>query len=505
MYSASGGAIEVNSSSNALSDRTLLMQRSRLGRRGIRMPKLDVPEQASLPQHLLRDELPLPEVAEPDVVRYFTRLSQMNFGIDTSFYPLGSCTMKYNPKVNDEIAAIPGFAGIHPLQPGSMVQGALQLMHELQESLCQITGMPAASLASVAGAHGELVGMLLMRAFHDYKGQLEGRRTVLIPDSAHGTNPASAAMAGYRVVSVPSDENGNMDMDALQSLLDESVVGLMITLPNTLGLFDPNIERICALVHEVGGLVYGDGANMNALLGQVQLGSLGFDIVHLNLHKTMSTPHGGGGPGAGPITVTAELAAFLPTPVVTATPSSHNDGNAYQLDAPEHSIGPIGAFHGNFGVLVRAMAYIKANGADGLREVSENAVLNANYIMKKLEGTFEIPYKRTCMHEVVLSSRNLKQHGIRAMDIAKRLIDYGIHPPTMYFPLIVEEALMIEPTETESKETLDHFIQSMLSIFKEIHETPQLLLDAPHNTPNTRLDEALAARSPNLRWSPMDK
>lgn len=490
----------MDSAMNNATDRALLMQRSRPGRRGIRLPKLDVPVQVQLPAHLQRGELPLPEVGELEVVRYFTRLSQMNFGIDTSFYPLGSCTMKYNPKVNDEIASFSGFSGIHPLQPYTTVQGALQLMYQLQESLCQITGMPSASLASVAGAHGELVGMLLMRAYHNYKGQLNHRKTVLIPDSAHGTNPASAAMAGYQVVSVPSDSQGNMDMDALQARLNESVVGLMITLPNTLGLFDPNIEQICDLVHGVGGLVYGDGANMNALLGQVQLASLGFDIVHLNLHKTMSTPHGGGGPGAGPITVTSELAPFLPSPIVIASPSDQEDNVSYQLATPDLSIGSVGAFHGNFGVLVRAMAYIKSNGADGLRAVSENAVLNANYIMKQLEDTFEIPYHRTCMHEVVISSRNLKEYGVRAMDIAKRLIDYGIHPPTMYFPLIVEEALMIEPTETETKETLDFFIQAMLAIFKEIHDEPQILHEAPHNTPNTRLDEVLAARSPDLRW-----
>tara|TARA_B100000686_G_scaffold354201_1_gene463196 strand:+ start:2236 stop:3714 length:1479 start_codon:yes stop_codon:yes gene_type:complete len=492
----------VDSTKDMANDRLLLMERGRSGRRGIRLPKLDVPEQESLPDHLVRDELVLPELAEPEVVRYFTRLSQMNFGIDTSFYPLGSCTMKYNPKVNDEIASIPGFASIHPLQPDFMVQGALQLMHELQESLCEITGMPAASLASVAGAHGELVGMLLMRAYHDHNGQLDQRQTVLIPDSAHGTNPASAAMAGYKVVSVPSDVQGNMDMDALRSLVNEEVVGLMITLPNTLGLFDPNIEEICSLVHGVGGLVYGDGANMNALLGQVQLGSLGFDIVHLNLHKTMSTPHGGGGPGAGPITVTSTLAKFLPAPVVTCAKEGTHGDSTYQLGNPELSIGSVGAFHGNFGVLVRAMAYIRSNGADGLREVSENAVLNANYVMRQLENTFDIPYSRTCMHEVVISSRELKPQGVRAMDIAKRLIDYGIHPPTMYFPLIVEEALMIEPTETETKETLDFFIQAMLAIFREIHEDPNVLLDAPHNTANTRLDEALAARSPDLRWKP---
>ena len=480
-----------------LSKRQLLMDRSVPGRIGVTLPSLDVPEEALPSAEFLRDDLSLPEVSEGEVVRYFTNLSQLNFAIDTGFYPLGSCTMKYNPKLNDEIAFLPGFAGVHPLQPQDTAQGALKLLHRLQGYLAELTGMPAVSLASVAGAHGELVGMLLMRAYHHSRGQGH-RKIVLIPDSAHGTNPASAAMAGFQVVSVPSDSQGNMDLKALRNVARDDLVGLMITLPSTLGLFDTNILEVCRIVHEAGGLVYGDGANMNALLGRVKLGDLGFDIVHLNLHKTFSTPHGGGGPGAGPVAVTEALAPFLPTPIVDR--AEDEAGEEYRLGTPPQSVGPIGGFHGNFGVLVRAYTYLRLHGAEGLRQISENAVINANYLLEGLRSSYDLPYDRRCMHEVVFSARRQRKHGVKALDIAKRLIDYGIHPPTMYFPLIVDEALMIEPTETESIEALDYFVEVMQAIAKEAEEQQELLQKAPHDTPNTRLDEARAARQPDLRW-----
>ena len=481
-------------------ERKLLMDRSVPGRVGAALPPLDVPAQPLPPDELLRTDLVLPEVSEGEVVRYFTNLSQLNFSVDTHFYPLGSCTMKYNPKVNDAVAQMPGFSQVHPLQPEATVQGALKVAHQLQGFLSEITGMEATSLATMAGAQGELGGMLMIRAYHLSRGDKE-RDTVLVPDSAHGTNPASASMCGFRVVSVPSDHQGNMDLAALREACTPRLAGVMLTMPNTLGLFDPNTVEICNAVHEAGGLVYGDGANMNALLGQTRLGDLGFDVLHLNLHKTFSTPHGGGGPGSGPISAGPGLAPFLPTPVVERH-ASPQGAEGYRMTAPEQSIGKTAAFHGNFGVVVRAYAYIRSMGADGLREVSENAVVSANYILSQLKGDFHLPYDRSCMHEVVLSARKQKAMGVSALDVAKRLIDHGIHPPTMYFPLIVDEALMIEPTETESKETLDHFIQVMKAIAREAEEDPQALRDAPHNTPNGRLDEARAARHPDLAWKP---
>ncbi|MBF8267894.1 MAG: Glycine dehydrogenase (decarboxylating) [Dehalococcoidia bacterium] len=479
-------------------DRRLLMERSVRGRRGSSLPPLDVPPQPLPPEEHLRGDLELPEVSEGEVVRYFTHLSQLNFSVDTHFYPLGSCTMKYNPRVNDELAQLPGFSQLHPLQPEETVQGALKAMYRLQGFLAEIVGMEATSLATMAGAQGELAGMLMLRAYHLSRGEAD-RRIVLVPDSAHGTNPASATMAGFRVVTVPSDDRGNMDMDALKGACTGELAGLMLTLPNTLGLFETNILEICRTVHQVGGLVYGDGANMNALLGRAKLGELGFDVLHLNLHKTFSTPHGGGGPGAGPVAAGPLLAPFLPSPVV----ERHVDGDGrerYSLATPEHTIGKVAAFHGNFGVALRAYAYIRSLGAAGLREVSENAVIGANYLLSQLKEEYHLPYDRPCMHEVVFSARRQKARGVRALDIAKRLIDYGIHPPTMYFPLIVEEALMVEPTETESKETLDHFIQVMKAIAVEARENPQVVKEAPHHTPNSRLDEARAARRPDLRW-----
>jgi glycine dehydrogenase subunit 2 len=480
------------------------------GRAGTRLPEADVPPQPLPPPELLRQDLALPELSELDVVRYFTRLSQANFSVDTNFYPLGSCTMKYNPKINDALASLPGFANLHPLQDPATVQGSLRLMHELQGYLLEITGMAGCSLATLAGAHGELAGVLMVRAYHLERGDRH-RQIMLIPDSAHGTNPASAAMGGFRVVSIPSDGQGNMDLEALRRAATGELAGLMITLPSTLGLFDPAVAEICDVVHRAGGLVYGDGANMNALLGRVKLGELGFDVVHLNLHKTFSTPHGGGGPGAGPVCVSPRLAPFLPSPVVERdnAPPGDSEGKGpghspggYQLARPPRSIGAMGAFQGNFGVLLRAYAYIRALGAPGLRQISEDAVLNANYLLAGLRDAYHLPYDRRCMHEVVFSARRQKARGVRALEIAKRLIDYGIHPPTVYFPLVVDEALMVEPTEAESKETLDAFIAVMRQIAREVEETPELVREAPHHTPVRRLDEARAARQPNLRWRP---
>ena len=481
--------------------RRLLMDRSVSGRVGATLPPLDVPEQVFPPESLLRSELALPEISESELVRYFSQISQFNFSIDHNFYPLGSCTMKYNPKINDEIASTPGLTAIHPLQPESTVQGALKLMYELQGYLTAITGMPGVSLAPMAGADGELAGMLMTRAYHLERGE-PNRKNVLIPDSAHGTNPASAAMAGFDVVTLPSDANGNTDLEALRASVNEDLAGLMITLPSTLGLFDVNIVEVCRIVRDAGGIVYGDGANLNALLGRVKLGELGFDVIHSNLHKTFTQPHGGGGPGAGPVIAGPRLLQYMPSPVV-ARETDANETEVYSLSSPEKTIGRMGAFHGNFGALVRAYAYISTLGNSGVAQISDDAVVNANYILSELKGYYDLPYDRTCMHEVVLSARNLKRaHGVSALDVAKRLIDYGIHPPTMYFPLIVDEALMIEPTETESRETLDYFIEVMRTIAQEAAENPELLHEAPHNTPNSRVDEARAARQPDLRWRP---
>ena len=475
----------------------LLMERSVPGRAGCVLPECDVPP-ALLPDvALLRDDLPLPELSEPEVVQYFTGLSQRNFSIDTHFYPLGSCTMKYNPKINDEAAFLPGFAGIHPLQPPEQAQGALELLHRLQGFLGEITGLPAVSLATLAGAHGELAGMLMVRAWHRANGG-GGRTKVAIPDSAHGTNPASAAMAGFEVVELASDRQGNVDLEALHEVADGSLAGVMITLPSTLGLFDTNIVEVCRIVHDAGGLVYGDGANMNALLGRVKLGDLGFDVAHLNLHKTFSTPHGGGGPGAGPVCATERLAPYLAAPVVA---DATGDGGGYRLITPESSIGKLAGFHGNFGVLARAYAYIRTLGAAGVRSISGNAVLNANYMMNELREVYRLPYDRACMHEAVFSADWQKARGAGGLEIAKRLLDYGFHAPTMYFPLIVPECLMIEPTESETRETIDEFVAALKRIDAEITEDAELVRQAPHTTPVARLDEAQAARRPNLRWA----
>jgi glycine dehydrogenase subunit 2 len=474
-------------------DERLLMERSIPGRIGVSLPDLDVPTQPLPDRCELRDNLELPELSEGEIVRYFSRLSQLNFSVDTHLYPLGSCTMKYSPKVNEELSTLAGFAGLHPLQQDETTQGALRLMLALQELLSEVTGMSGVSLAPLAGAHGEMAGMLMIRAYHRARGDT-ARRKVLIPDSAHGTNPASATMAGYRVVTIPTGPDGNTDMTVLRREATPDLAGMMFTLPNTLGLFDTNIVEVCSTVHAAGGLMYGDGANMNALLGRVKIGELGFDVVHLNLHKTFSTPHGSGGPGAGPVCANLTLVPFLPTPIVT------QEQGCLKLSAPPKSIGRMSTFHGNFGVLVKAYAYIRTMGKQGLEEVSGNAILNANYMLVRLRDAYHLPYDRRCMHEVVLSAKDQHSRGIRCLDIAKRLLDYGFHAPTMYFPLIVEEALMIEPVETENKETIDAFIEAMRAINKEALENPDVVKSAPHNTPVSRLDEAKAARQPDLRW-----
>jgi glycine dehydrogenase subunit 2 len=477
----------------------LIYDLSRPGRQAASLPKCDVPESV-LPVEALRSELPLPEVAEIDLVRHYVRLSQLNHAIDTGFYPLGSCTMKYNPKVNEAAARLPGFALLHPLQPAESAQGAMKLMYDLQEMLAEIAGFGAATLQPAAGAHGELTGVLIMRKALCDRG--EGQRDViLVPDSAHGTNPATTSMSGLKVFEVPSDARGNVDLDALRSLVAEhgpKLVGLMLTNPNTLGLFDENVEEVLAIVHGAGGLVYGDGANFNAILGVAKPGALGFDVMHYNLHKTFSTPHGGGGPGSGAVGVSAALSEYLPGPIVARA-----DGGSYYWRMPSRSIGRVKAFWGNFGVLVRAYTYIKMHGPDGLRAISENAVLNANYLQARLRGVYPIPHgDRTCMHEFVAQGILKEAPEIRTMDIAKRLIDFDIHPPTVYFPLIVPEALMIEPTETESKETLDAFVEVMIRIAGEARTDPELLKSAPHAAPVKRLDEVRAAKELHLCYGP---
>ncbi|MBI2264015.1 MAG: aminomethyl-transferring glycine dehydrogenase subunit GcvPB [Armatimonadetes bacterium] len=479
----------------------LLSELSSPGRSGYGLPELDVPREsldALIPPSCQRQDLPLPELSEMDVVRHFVRLSQKNASIDTGMVPLGSCTMKYNPKVNEDVSRFLGFSWIHPLQPEKTVQGALRLIYDLDRLLCAITGMEFFTLQPAAGAHGELTGMLMAKAYFDHRG--EKRARVLVPDSSHGTNPATANMCGFQVTEVPSCLKGGVDLDALNAALGPDVAALMLTNPNTLGLFDERILKIAQSVHKSGALLYYDGANLNANLGLVRPGDLGFDIIHLNLHKTFSTPHGGGGPGAGPVGVKRELAPFLPSPIVCRR-NSNGKKDEYFLDfGRPMSIGRVKAFWGNFLVLVRAYAYIRMHGGRGLQRIAEGAVLNANYVMNALKPYYDLPYDRTCQHEFVLSARRQKKKGVRALDIAKRLLDYGFHAPTVYFPLIVEEALMIEPTETESKATLDAFIEAMIAIAREAEENPDLVLHAPHATPVGRLDEVAAARKPNLHW-----
>ncbi len=432
-------------------------------------------------------------MSEIELIRHFTRLSQLNYGVDLGFYPLGSCTMKYNPKVNEEAARMPGFLSSHPLQPEHLSQGALRLMYELEGYLKEIGGVNRVSLQPVAGAHGELAGLLVMRAYHESQGN--PRKKVIIPDSAHGTNPASAALAGYEIVVIKSSKEGLVDLDELKRALDTDCAAVMLTNPNTLGLFEKDILEISRLIHDAGALLYMDGANLNALLGIARPGDMGFDVVHFNLHKTFSTPHGGGGPGAGPIGVVERLAPFIPVPTIEKT------GDRYFLDYNRpQSIGSVHGFYGNFGILVRAYTYIRRMGASGLKEASQNAILNANYIKKRLKDHYYIPNHTLCMHECVFSAKYQKAKGVHAWDIAKRLQDYGFHPPTVNFPLIIDEAIMIEPTETEAKETLDKFCEAMISIAGEVEANPDIVKNAPHTRNVKRLDEAQAVKKPNLRW-----
>ena len=484
--------------------RPLIFEISEPGRCAASLPDVDVPR-TELPEDLVRDDLRLPEVSEGDLIRHYTHLSQINYGVDTGFYPLGSCTMKHNPRINEALARLPGFVELHPYQDEETVQGALFLMYTLQEFLSEIGGFAQVSLQPAAGAHGELTGVLIMRAYHLARGD-EDREVILIPDSAHGTNPASTSMSGLEVVEIPSNDRGDVDLEALKAACEQHgdrLVGMMLTNPNTLGLFEKQVEQVCAVVHEHGGLMYGDGANMNALLGVARPGDLGFDVLHYNLHKTFSTPHGGGGPGSGPVGVVDALVDFLPGPVVSIDQDrSEQELPFFTLSTPEKSIGRMKAFYGHFGVMVKAYTYIRMLGPEGLRRVAEHAVLNANYLKHQLKETYPLPYDRVCMHEFVLAGppEDVQGAGVHTMDVAKRLIDHGFHPPTVYFPLIVEEALMIEPTETESKDTLDAFAEAMLKIVAEARENPELLHEAPVNAPSRRLDEVKAARDLILRW-----
>ncbi|MCM2264735.1 MAG: aminomethyl-transferring glycine dehydrogenase subunit GcvPB [Desulfuromonadales bacterium] len=467
----------------------LLFEHSDAGRKGYSLTPLDVPA-ADLPDGLCREEIAgFPELSEVDVVRHFTRLSTWNYGVDSGFYPLGSCTMKYNPKVNELAARLPGLADVHPATPDHLAQGTLAMMYELQTMLAEISGFAAVSVQPAAGAHGELAGMLTVRAWHEAQGSK--RRKVLIPDTAHGTNPATAALAGYEVVPIASE--GVLTLEEVEAHMTDEVAALMVTNPNTLGLFETNIAAICELVHARGGLVYCDGANLNALLGIARPGDMGIDVMHFNLHKTFATPHGGGGPGSGPVGVSAALAPFLPGPRVV------RDGEAFRFVGTQESVGRMLAFHGNFGIMLRAFAYIRSMGAAGLKHATEMAVLNANYVRARLEGGYHLPYATRSLHEVVFSDRDLP-NDCHTLDVAKRLIDYGYHPPTIYFPLVVKGAIMIEPTETESQETLDEFCDAMLAIAKEAEMSPDLLHAAPVRTRTRRLDETAAARQPRLRW-----
>ena len=483
----------------------LIFERSQTGRVGYHLPKLDVDEtnlDDIIPAELRRDDGmgDIPEVSEVDVVRHFTRMSTWNYSIDLGMYPLGSCTMKYNSRLNEKVARIPGFTNLHPLAPEEESQGALELVYKLQEDLAEITGLPGVSLQPAAGAQGEMTGVMLIRAFLDKRdGEAsKDRRVMLIPDSAHGTNPASAALAGFTVKTVRSTNQGLTDFEHLRLLCDEGgVAGLMLTNPNTVGIFETNIREICDIVHNAGGLVYMDGANMNALVGVARPGDMGVDVIHLNLHKTFSTPHGGGGPGCGPCCCTAELAEFLPVPRV------EKDGERYHLnfDLP-NTIGRVKAFFGNFGMMIRALSYIYTHGADGLQEATETAVLNARYLAHKIKDTYHAPFEGDCMHEAIFSHKNQSRKGVHTLDIAKRLIDYGFHPMTIYFPLVVEGAMLIEPTESVGRADLDAFADAMINIDREAQENPQLVIDAPHSTRIGRLDEAAAARKPVLRWRP---
>ncbi|MCB5933667.1 aminomethyl-transferring glycine dehydrogenase subunit GcvPB [Caldibacillus thermoamylovorans] len=476
----------------------LIFEISKPGRIGYSLPEIDVPEtdiDRLMPENYIRTEEPeLPEVSELDIIRHYTALSKRNHGVDSGFYPLGSCTMKYNPKINEDVARLPGFAHIHPLQDESSVQGALELMYDLMEHLKEITGMDEVTLQPAAGAHGEWTGLMLIRAYHEANGDFH-KTKVIIPDSAHGTNPASATVAGFETITVKSNEFGLVDIDDLKRVVGSDTAALMLTNPNTLGLFEENIVEMAEIVHAVGGKLYYDGANLNAIMGKARPGDMGFDVVHLNLHKTFTGPHGGGGPGSGPVGVKKELIPFLPKPVLV----KKNNEFFFDYDRPQ-SIGRVKPFYGNFGINVRAYTYIRTMGPDGLRQVTENAVINANYMMRALAPYYDLPYDRHCKHEFVISGRRQKKLGVRTLDIAKRLLDFGFHPPTIYFPLNVEESMMIEPTETESKETLDAFIETMIQIAKEAEENPEIVQEAPHTTVVGRLDETKAARKPILKY-----
>jgi glycine dehydrogenase subunit 2 len=482
----------------------LIFERSRKGRVGFLFPALDVPEKKIaeiLPDSYRRQELPpLPEVSEVDVVRHYTLLSRKNYGVDLGFYPLGSCTMKYNPKMNEAAAALPGFADVHPLQPESTAQGTLEMLYNATELLCELTGMDWGTLQPFAGAHGEFTGMKLFKAYFDSRGE-EKRTKLLVPDSAHGTNPASAHIAGFEVVELKSTEDGLVSLEELDKYLDDSLAGIMLTNPNTLGLFEKDIMEIASRVHKAGGLLYYDGANMNAIMGIIRPGDMGFDVVHLNPHKTLSTPHGGGGPGSGTVFVKERLRDFLPNPDIV------KEGDVYRLrNSAKSSIGRISGFYGNIAVILRAYSYLLFMGSDGLKAASERAVLNANYLKEKLKKTYHLPIDMVCMHEFVLSAKPEKdKHGFSALDIAKGLLDYGIHPPTIYFPLIVPEAMMIEPTETENLDTLNEFIEAMEEIHKQGRTNPEILKKAPLSTAVRRVDEFRAAKEPILRWFPETK
>ncbi|MDN4074721.1 aminomethyl-transferring glycine dehydrogenase subunit GcvPB [Fictibacillus terranigra] len=479
-------------------DTALIFELSKEGRVGYSLSGLDVPEvslDSLIPSDYIREEpAGLPEVSELQIMRHYTALSKRNHGVDSGFYPLGSCTMKYNPKINEDVARFPGFAQIHPLQNEETVQGAMEMLYNLQTSLAEITGMDEVTLQPAAGAHGEWTGLMMIRAYHEANGDRH-RTKVIVPDSAHGTNPASATVAGFDSITVKSDERGLVDLDDLRRVVGEDTAALMLTNPNTLGLFEENILEMAAIVHEAGGKLYYDGANMNAIMGYTRPGDMGFDVVHLNLHKTFTGPHGGGGPGSGPVGVKKDLIPFLPKPVL----KKKGEGFTFEYDRPQ-SIGRVKPYYGNFGINVRAYTYIRTMGPQGLKNVSEYAVLNANYLMRRLEPHFDLPFTQHCKHEFVLSGRRQKKLGVRTLDMAKRLLDFGYHPPTIYFPLSVEEAIMIEPTETESKETLDEFIDAMIQIAQEAEKSPEVVQEAPHSTVVKRLDEAMAARKPVLRY-----
>ena len=480
-------------------DQALIFEVSKEGRIGYSLPKLDV-EEVKLEDvfesdYIRVEDAELPEVSELDIMRHYTALSNRNHGVDSGFYPLGSCTMKYNPKINERVARFAGFANIHPLQDEKTVQGAMELMYDLQEHLIEITGMDTVTLQPAAGAHGEWTGLMLIRAYHEANGDFN-RTKVIVPDSAHGTNPASATVAGFETITVKSNENGLVDLEDLKRVVNEETAALMLTNPNTLGLFEENILEMAEIVHNAGGKLYYDGANLNAVLSQARPGDMGFDVVHLNLHKTFTGPHGGGGPGSGPVGVKADLIPYLPKPILEKTESGYH----FNYDRPE-AIGRVKPFYGNFGINVRAYTYIRSMGPDGLRAVTEYAVLNANYMMRRLAPFYDLPFDRHCKHEFVLSGRRQKKLGVRTLDIAKRLLDFGYHPPTIYFPLNVEECIMIEPTETESKETLDGFIDKMIQIAKEVEENPEVVQEAPHTTVIKRLDETMVARKPVLRYA----